>query len=296
MIERLHALTEHPYFRRGFMATGLAAASLVLAGCTSTGADTDTGNAYPGTRVTTGTGTNANATPTTINDALEQSLARMQRQVDIGRCRIANAVEPDLDCDGVPDRMDRRPGRADFGDDDGDLVVNAFDRYPNYDDKRMDWDNDTVWDCFDKFAGNDFGDQDRDGILNMNDLQPFVPLQQGGYEQDINQVSVSVGNTLTSDQQLAQQVILQRMRRQQMEKLLAIDTTPPLNGPKKQYPGAKPNPFKNDYDHDHTPDQFDPFPSNPYLDRRNDPYDPRNNNWYDKDPGDDGLWGQRADR
>jgi len=72
-----------------------------------------------------------------------------------------NGLE-DCDGDGVVNSADVIPGRADLGDDDGDSVANKLDRYPSFDDRTFDIDNDGIADFQDTFFGNNNADVDGD--------------------------------------------------------------------------------------------------------------------------------------
>lgn len=87
--------------------------------------------------------------------ACEQSDARFQSQVAESVCRIL-ASAGDADCDGLHDSRDPNPG---------------------LDDWTLDADGDTVADPIDRYAGDDFGDADRDGYANAVDVAPLNPGQ-----------------------------------------------------------------------------------------------------------------------
>lgn len=260
-------MNKYPSIERITTKIGLsaAAASLVLTGCVAGGESDQSGTTTGGSGYEASTGGSGGSS---IDQQLQQSLNQLKGYVDQSRCKAV--IQQDLDCDGVLNAEDQLAGRNDFGDDDKDLVVNVFDKYPNYDDKRMDADRDGLWDSFDEYNGNNFLDDDQDGIPNGHDLQPQLPAPATGNAPSSQDRRVQAGNA----------IIKSRMANQFFGEILDVNIWPQDTG----Y-----NPLTTDSDGDKFNDYFDPLPRNPYIDQKNDIYTVGSDAWYEKNAQDRAL-------
>lgn len=202
--------------------------------------------------------------PSSVSDAIDAG----QRAV---ACYATFDGLQDCDGDGVANAADVVPGRADLGDDDGDSVANKFDRYPSMDDRTFDIDRDGTADYRDTFFGDNRGDVDRDGLLNGYDLQPYAAPPGG---------SAVTPPPAVTEAQLVDDMLLAQMGRKYSAELLGPKPDRDFDGIPDDS-DTSPTQFTNDRDADGDPDYYDPEPGDPYLDSRNDPYDPRNDEYWE---------------
>ncbi|CAM3224363.1 hypothetical protein NODU109028_04750 [Nocardioides dubius] len=154
---------------------------------------------------------------------------------------------------------------------DADTVVNQFDRYPAADDRSFDFDGDGIADFLDTFYGDNDADADGDGLVNGFDAQPYAAPPGG--------VAVQPPATISRDQ-LSRQLLLDQLGRKFTAELVGPE-------PDRDYDGipddvdTTPTQFTNDRDGDGDQDFYDPEPGDPYVDSRNDPYDPRNDEYWE---------------
>lgn len=154
---------------------------------------------------------------------------------------------------------------------DGDTVANQFDRYPAADDRTFDVDGDSIADYLDTFFGDNYADADGDGLVNGLDAQPYAAPPSG--------VAVQPPSTM-SPGELSRQLLLAQIGRKYTAELVGPR-------PDRDYDGIPddidltPTDFTNDRDGDGDQDFYDPKPSDPYVDSRNDPYDPRNDEYWE---------------
>ncbi|MDB5162565.1 MAG: hypothetical protein JWO54_555 [Candidatus Saccharibacteria bacterium] len=204
------------------------------------------------------------APPGPIKTAIDQAQADLD-------CVIANDPLADCDRDNVANLADVVPWRDDYADDDGDVVANRLDRWPGHDDKVIDLDGDTIPDYLDTFFGNNYIDTDNDGLINGFDPQPYV-MPPSGYAE-------LPPATLTPEQ-LSESLLKVQMSRKLIQEIY---------GPKQDtdYDGipdssdTNPTGYTNDRDNDGDPDFYDPKPNDYYTDSKNNPYDPRNDEYWE---------------
>lgn len=199
-----------------------------------------------------------------IESALDESLAELD-------CFVRATPLEDCDGDGVSNLADIVPFRDDQGDDDGDLVLNRDDRWPNENDQLKDTDADGVADYLDTFFGDNYGDVDGDGWANSIDPQPYIspPLLD----------AVAPPQTGMTQAELELLLIQEQNRR----KFISDVYGPSSDGDYDGIPDDadfSPTPFTNDRDGDGDPDFYDPRPGDYYTDSSNDPYDPRNDEYW----------------
>ena len=152
------------------------------------------------------------------------------------------------------------------GDVDGDGVSNWLDKYDGLNDHKFDVDHDGIIDAYDTFYGNNNGDADGDGRANGLDLQPYAAPPRG-------QTQTPIPSTVTK-KELTDAILRQQIARQAWRDMPdgIIDSDDPNS-----------DPMRTDRDGDHEYDYWDPEPTNGYIDSRNDPYDPRNDEYWERD-------------
>jgi hypothetical protein len=233
-----------------------AALALVLAGCTESG--NGSGDSAPPF-----SGDYAPAQPTT--DTIESVTTRIN-------CYLEGNPLADCDKDGVSNLKDVVWSRDDLADDDRDGVLNNRDRYHFLDDKRIDIDSDTIPDYLDTFFGPNYTDIDGDGWANYIDAQPYTAPPANRV------VARPPGMT---NQQLSEYIL-----NMQMQRKFTLDT---VDKPDTDYDGIPDErdptrtEYTNDRDGDGDNDFYDPEANDPHRNSRNDPYDPRNDEYWDRD-------------
>lgn len=174
----------------------------------------------------------------------------------------------DGDCDGVLNTQDQLPNEPDFGDYDGDLIPNATDLRRRVsciqNGSYVDSDRDGLWEDLDSYWGNNFADDDRDGILNGHDRQPKVAAPPNSRNAQDDRIQ---------DIKTGEMIVLAQMRNQAFRDYLSKD---PTIAPRL------PNPLLTDSDRDGFNDYYDPFPRNAYIHQKNDVYTVGSDAWHEK--------------
>ena len=236
-----------------------AAVSLVLVACTpDESSESGNGGYIP--------------SETTEAPDLEEVLTEFEKKI---QCYANYSEFTDCDFDGVSNFRDVIPGKDDLADDDRDGVLNNRDRYHLIDDKSIDSDADRTPDYLDTFHGDNYGDLDNDGWQNAIDPQPYVAPPANLPAPPLPPKTVTLDNLINAN--LARQ----------MRRMYDLDQ-PEKYVREKDSDGdritddedLRPTEWTNDRDGDHDPDWFDPEPSNGHIDSKNDPYDPRNNEYW----------------
>lgn len=187
-------------------------------------------------------------------------------------CILEGDPNADCDADGYINSVDLAPGRDDAGDDDGDYVSNAWDRWPGLNDTTMDSDSDGTPDYLDSFFGDNYGDIDADGWMNFIDPQPYAAPTQPI-------LPPSQATTLTNEE-LAEQLMELQIKRKMYQEIYGPDEDRDYDGwPDDTDP--TPTEYTNDRDGDGDSDYYDPEPGNGFIDSKNDPYDPRNDEYWE---------------
>ncbi|MFH5822307.1 hypothetical protein [Georgenia sp. AZ-5] len=195
----------------------------------------------------------------------------MSEMIRVGQCCNQALPTEDCDGDGVRNSADLRPYEADNADSDGDTVINAQDKHPGSDDTTFDLDGDGIADHLDTFLGDNNLDADGDGLLNGVDMQPYSAPPAGN--------ATPQPPSTCNNEQLIQELLREQMRRKfYREPIFELDAD--LDGIPDDKDRA-PDLYTNDRDGDHEPDFYDPEPGDPYTDSRNDPFDSRNDEYWE---------------
>lgn len=210
-------------------------------------------------------GSSATGNPdSAISDAAQKGIEEI-------KCYGRNDPFEDCDQDGVANAADVIPGRDDMADDDSDTVINKYDRYPAFDDREFDSDKDGTPDYLDTFFGNNYDDTDGDGLINGFDAQPYAaPPSQAA-------VMPPAG---ISHEQLTNSLLLQQMGRKFSAEVVGAKPDADYDGIPDDVDATRTE-FTNDRDGDGDPDYYDPEPGDAYTDSYNDPYDPRNDEYWE---------------
>ncbi len=253
---------EFPQIPRVLRTTALSFALVAgLASCTSDTNETSVnngGDTFYVPPVDTG--------ESSVSSLLEESKTRMD-------CYVRSSGFEDCDQDGTINSDDVLPTRIDTADDDGDGIANNRDRWHGWDDKTVDSDGDGIADYLDTFFGNNFDDADGDGVSNDIDVQPYAAPPAG--------TPAPQPPSNSNNEELKRVILKDQMKRKYTKDL--------LDNPDTDYDGIPDDidtsrtEFTNDRDGDGDYDFYDPEPRDYFVDSRNDPYDPRNNEYWERD-------------
>lgn len=161
------------------------------------------------------------------------------------------------------------PYAADLKDYHSDGVINKFDKWPLENDTTHDTDRDGTPDYLDTFVGDNSANFDSDELPNGLDATPYVASQA------------------TPPPQLSNEALNKMLLEEQMKRAIIRDTFG--YQPDRDMDGtpdkldSTPTPYDNDRDGDGDPDFYDPEPGNSRLQSSNDPYDPRNDEYWKDD-------------
>lgn len=186
------------------------------------------------------------------------------------RCIVEDDPLADCDGDGIWNVADVVPTRDDMADDDRDGVINKRDRWEGVDDTTLDTDGDGTADWLDTFFGDNYGDEDRDGLPNGIDAQPYSAPPTGVATQPSTSYSYDdVTNSLLDLQSRRTylEVYSPSADRDHDGWTDNVDTTPTGS--------------TNDYDNDGTADWYDPYPTDSFINAYNDPWDPSNDEYWE---------------
>ncbi|WP_353952448.1 hypothetical protein V6K52_03115 [Knoellia sp. S7-12] len=199
-----------------------------------------------------------------ISQAASDAIKRIQ-------CHARNMAQEDCDQDGVRNSDDAIPGRDDLADDDRDSIQNRFDRSPLLNDLALDSDRDGIPDYRDTYFGNNNEDADGDRLINGFDPQPYAAPPGN---------TAVIPPTGISQAQLTESLLRQQMGRKYNAELLGGKPDADLDGIPDDIDSTRTE-FTNDRDGDGDFDYYDPKPGDFSLNSRNDPYDPRNDEYWE---------------
>lgn len=187
-----------------------------------------------------------------------------------------------------------------YGDDDRDTVPNIADKFPSFDDTKIDFDGDGLpnyldnyvgqnsgdmdgdglVNSLDSFYGDDLGDEDYDGQVNFLDPRPYTPASSSATSTYIPRPSTPM-LPLPERNPIAEN-FLNDFKQERLIEIYDLE----LDADNDLLPDDEdttPSPLTNDWDDDGEADFFDPKPSDPYINSRNDPLNIRNNIRLDQD-------------
>lgn len=177
----------------------------------------------------------------------------------------------DHDCDGIYDSQDADKdgdGVDNTGDYDvdGDGVSNPLDKWDGFDDQKFDMDKDGIIDAYDTFYGDNSGNEDGDNWVNGFDPQPYTAPPAGQFQTPIP--------STVSEEDLTNAILNQQITRNILRDMPdgIPDVDDPLSDPKSI-----------DRDGDGQYDYYDPEPRDGNVGSWNDPWDPRNDEYWEKD-------------